>query len=196
MKFPTLGFKDGVFAVVIFLLASALIFKSCKTTPLPKPTTIIKIDTFYTKKDTVKVESIIPVYKTIPGKSSVDTVHDTIPIPVLKQDFYATRVYKDSLYYDSSYVKVYDTLSQNKLIGRGYAFHLSYPTIVKTITTTLPQRAEWFYAFGVAGNKIYPFYGVDANIMLKARNGNLFSVGIGTDINKQMNFSLRFGKKF
>jgi len=95
----------------------------------------IKEDTIITKIDTLIKDTTIYKYKK--GKDipfvvldtihQVDEVHDTIKII---SDYSRTYAYYDTLKIDSAqYVYVSDTISQNKILGRGYGGHFVQKTI-------------------------------------------------------------------
>ena len=95
-----------------------------------------KVVTEYKEGNTIYVEVEVPVEVFIP--SEIDTME-------VLEDYYAKRVYSDTLKVDSlGYVAIIDTISQNKIIGRWYDAHINERTIKETITVKdLPKTQIW-----------------------------------------------------
>jgi hypothetical protein len=117
----------NILIVLLVLVLGFFILSNPK--PIENTRVITKIDTLV--KDTT-------IYKYKKGKDipfvvldtiyQVDEIHDTIKII---SDYSRTYAYYDTLKIDSAqYVYVSDTISQNKILGRGYGGHF----IQKTIT--------------------------------------------------------------
>ena len=115
--------KDIITAILIIAVL-VLVLEPKKET---KPIVITKYDTIVEVKNIVKYkrgESIpFVVLDTI---VKIDEVHDTIKI----SDYSRVYAYYDTLKLDSAqYVYVSDTISQNKILGRGYGGHFVEKTI-------------------------------------------------------------------
>ena len=95
-----------------------------------------KVVTEYKEGNTIYVEVEVPVEVFIPAE--IDTME-------VLEDYYAKRVYSDTLKVDSlGYVAIIDTISQNKIIGRWYDAHINERTIKETITVKdLPKTQIW-----------------------------------------------------
>jgi hypothetical protein len=113
----------------------------------------IKEDTIITKIDTLIKDTTIYKYKK--GKDipfvvldtiyQVDEIHDTIKII---SDYSRTYAYYDTLKIDSvQYVYVSDTISQNKILGRGYGGHFVQKTITITNETYRKPKNELYLGF-------------------------------------------------
>jgi len=118
--------------------------------------TYIKGDHIITRVDTLIKDTTIYKYKK--GKDipfvvldtiyQVDEIHDTIKII---SDYSRTYAYYDTLKIDSvQYVYVSDTISQNKILGRGYGGHFVQKTI--TITNDIYRKPKNELFLGLIGD--------------------------------------------
>jgi hypothetical protein len=118
--------------------------------------TYIKDDHIITRVDTLIKDTTIYKYKK--GKDipfvvldtiyQVDEIHDTIKII---SDYSRTYAYYDTLKIDSAqYVYVSDTISQNKILGRGYGGHFVQKTI--TITNDIYHKPKNELFLGLIGD--------------------------------------------
>jgi hypothetical protein len=118
--------------------------------------TYIKGDHIITRVDTLIKDTTIYKYKK--GKDipfvvldtihQVDEIHDTIKII---SDYSRTYAYYDTLKIDSAqYVYVSDTISQNKILGRGYGGHFIQKTI--TITSDIYHKPKNELFLGLIGD--------------------------------------------
>lgn len=184
--------KNLPWLVIVGLLAIILLQRVQCGAPAPvkdgsKIDTVIKIDTFYLKKDTIIKKQIHPV--------RIDTLFDTSFVPnpnydslrvqyeELAEDFLLRRIYKDSLRLDSfGYVLVIDTVRYNKLFDREYKYHYDLPIVVKSteITKPTPKGAQLYIGGGVAGTKT-SFQSVQAGLMFKSKNDKIIGgfIGVG-----------------
>jgi hypothetical protein len=118
--------------VLILIVLAYFIFSNPKY--LGNETIVsVKVDTLY-KHDTIrkyKKGDMIPfaVLDTLYLIDSIK-VHDTIKIV---QDYNQVKVYSDTLRINTdNFVSIQDTISQNKIFGRGYNAHFTEKTIVVT----------------------------------------------------------------
>jgi hypothetical protein len=118
--------------------------------------TYIKDDHIITRVDTLIKDTTIYKYKK--GKDipfvvldtiyQVDEIHDTIKII---SDYSRTYAYYDTLKIDSAqYVYVSDTISQNKILGRGYGGHFVQKTI--TIKNDIYHKPKNELFLGLIGD--------------------------------------------
>lgn len=119
--------------------------------------TYIKDDHIITRVDTLIKDTTIYKYKK--GKDipfvvldtihqidhQIDVIHDTIKII---SDYSRTYAYYDTLKIDSAqYIYVSDTISQNKILGRGYGGHFVQKTITITNETYRKPKNELYLGF-------------------------------------------------
>ena len=137
--------KDIITAILIIAVL-VLVLEPKKET---KPIVVTKYDTIVEVKNIVKYkrgESIpFVVLDTI---VKIDEVHDTIRII---SDYNRVYAYYDTLKLDSAqYVYVSDTISQNKILGRGYGGHFVEKTIRIETTKIMPPKFAVYW--GVLGD--------------------------------------------
>ncbi len=176
--------------IVIVLLVAVLIFFIFDDATYTKTDPIIVSDTVYQEKTFTKY---------IKGKSipfvvldtiyKIDEVHDTITIV---KDYNQAKVYSDTICIDSlGYAYIQDTISQNKIQGRGFSASFNLPTI--TVTKLIePKRNNELY-LGFIGDLRHDNkqIGIGGSIALKTAKNTLFVA------NATMNgYSFGYYKKF
>ena len=176
--------------IVIVLLVAVLIFFIFDDATYTKTDPIIISDTVYQEKTFTKY---------IKGKSipfvvldtiyKIDEVHDTITII---SDYSRVYSYSDTIRIDSlGYAYIQDTISQNKIQGRGFSASFNLPTI--TVTKLIePKRKNELY-LGFIGDLRHDNkqIGIGGSIALKTAKNTLFVA------NATMNgYSLGYYKKF
>ena len=125
-------------AIIILLLATKPAYK--------RATVTVTTDTLY--KDTV-------IKKWYKGDSIPYKVIDTFIVEAQKVDtaeilkrYFETKAYSDTLRINTdNYVYIQDTISQNKIIGRGYTANISEKTILVTKTVTPKDRSALYFGF-------------------------------------------------
>lgn len=176
--------------IVIVLLVAVLIFFIFDDATYTKTDPIIVSDTVYQEKTFTKY---------IKGKSipfvvldtiyKIDKVHDTITII---SDYSRVYSYSDTIRIDSlGYAYIQDTISQNKIQGRGFSASFNLPTI--TVTKLIePKRKNELY-LGFIGDLRHDNkqIGIGGSIALKTTKNTLFVA------NATMNgYSFGYYKKF
>ena len=168
--------KDIITAILIIAVL-VLVLEPKKET---KPIVVTKYDTIVEVKNIVKYkrgESIpFVVLDTI---VKIDEVHDTIRI---MSDYNRIYAYYDTLKLDSAqYVYVSDTISQNKILGRGYGGHFVQKEIRIQTTKIMPPKFAVYW--GVLGD--YRAYdkkvGFGFGLAFKMPKNGLFTLGATTN---------------
>jgi hypothetical protein len=166
--------KDIITAILIIAVL-VLVLEPKKET---KPIVITKYDTIVEVKNIVKYkrgESIpFVVLDTI-----VKIEHDTIRII---SDYSRVYAYYDTLKLDSvQYVYVSDTISQNKILGRGYGGHFVEKTIRIETTKIKPDRFAVYW--GVLGDyrEFDKKVGFGFGLAFKMPKNGLFTLGATTN---------------
>jgi hypothetical protein len=166
--------KDIITAILIIAVL-VLVLEPKKSNP---PIVITKYDTIVEIKNIVKYkrgESIpFVVLDTI-----VKIEYDTIRII---SDYNRIYAYYDTLKLDSAqYVYVSDTISQNKILGRGYGGHFVEKTIRIETTKIMPPKFAVYW--GVLGD--YRAYdkkiGFGFGLAFKMPKNGLFTLGVTTN---------------
>jgi hypothetical protein len=169
-----------IFVVLFFVLAPSN--NQGDTKVITKIDTLIKHDTIrkYKKGDAIPFVVLDTIYQ-------IDQVHDTTYIV---NDYNKVKVYTDTLRINTdNYVYIQDTISENKIFGRGYNAHFTEKTIVVTNDIYHKPKNELF--IGLIGDL--------------RRFDNKIGAGVGLNYKKQKeaytlnfttnNISLGFYKK-
>ena len=163
-------------AVIIILLFTSP--KYSKDTITIKTDTIINVKTLtkYKKGDSIPYQIIVLDSVQIP-------VHDTIRIV---NEYSQVKAYSDTINIDSNTFYIQDTITQNKIIGRGFTAKLQEKTIY--ITKTLKPKTEF-----LIGGEIRNFnnvLGASIGVGIKVPNKGLILLNYGTQ-----GYSVGFYKK-
>ena len=166
--------RDIITAILIIAVL-VLVLEPKKET---KPIVVTKYDTIVEVKNIVKYkrgESIpFVVLDTI-----VKIEYDTIRI---MSDYNRIYAYYDTLKLDSAqYVYVSDTISQNKILGRGYGGHFVEKTIRIETTKILPPKFAVYW--GVLGDyrEFDKKIGFGFGLAFKMPKNGLFTLGATTN---------------
>lgn len=160
--------------VVIVLLVAVLIFFIFSDAKYTKTDPIIIADTVYQQKTFTKF---------IKGKSIPFVILDTIylieritdTITIVK-DYNQVKVYSDTIRIDSvGYAYIQDTISQNKIQGRGFSANFNLPTI--TITKLIEQKSKNQLYLGFIGDLKHSNgqIGIGGSIALKTAKNTLYT---------------------
>ena len=160
--------------VVIVLLVAVLIFFIASEARYTKTDPIIIADTVYQEKTFTKF---------IKGKSIpfvvldtiylVDKVTDTITIV---KDYNQAKIYSDTIKIDSlGFAYIQDTISQNKIQGRGFSANFNLPTI--TITKLIEPKSKNQLYLGFIGDLRHDNkqIGIGGSIALKTAKNTLYT---------------------
>ena len=170
-------YKNIVIAILVIIV---FLFIKDKSSYIGQPSVIIDTDTVYQQKTFTKF---------IKGKSipfvvldtiyNIDEVHDTITIV---KDYNQVKVYSDTMRIDSlGYAYIQDTISQNKIQGRGFSANFNLPTI--TITKVIQPKPKSEVYLGVLGdlrafdNKV----GLGLGLGYKTAKNGLFTINATTN---------------
>ena len=168
--------KDIITAILIIAVL-VLVLEPKKET---KPIVITKYDTIVEVKNIVKYKrgESIP-FVVLDTVVKIDEVHDTIRI---MSDYNRIYAYYDTLKLDSAqYVYVSDTISQNKILGRGYGGHFVEKTIRIETTKIMPPKFAVYW--GVLGDyrEFDKKVGFGFGLAFKMPKNGLFTLGATTN---------------
>ena len=168
--------KDIITAILIIAVL-VLVLEPKKET---KPIVITKYDTIVEIKNIVKYKrgESIP-FVVLDTVVKIDEVHDTIRI---MSDYNRIYAYYDTLKLDSAqYVYVSDTISQNKILGRGYGGHFVEKTIRIETTKIMPPKFAVYW--GVLGDyrEFDKKIGFGFGLAFKMPKNGLFTLGATTN---------------
>jgi hypothetical protein len=158
--------------VVIVLLTAVLIFFIGSEARYTKSEPEIITDTVYQQKTFTKF---------IKGNSIPFVVLDTIYIVetdtiTIVKDYNQAKVYSDTMRIDSiGYAYIQDTISQNKIQGRGFSANFNLPTI--TITKVIEQKSKNQLYLGFIGDLKHSNgqIGIGGSIALKTAKNTLYT---------------------
>jgi len=168
--------KDIITAILIIAVL-VLVLEPKKANP---PIVITKYDTIVEVKNIVKYKrgENIP-FVVLDTIVKIDEVHDTIRII---NDYNKVYAYYDTLKLDSAqYVYVSDTISQNKILGRGYGGHFVEKTIRIETTKIMPPKFAVYW--GVLGDyrEFDKKVGFGFGLAFKMPKNGLFTLGATTN---------------
>lgn len=162
--------------VVIVLLVAVLIFFIASEARYTKTDPIIIADTVYQEKTFTKF---------IKGKSIPFVVLDTIynidtttiyKLDTIYKDYLQAKVYSDTIKIDSlGFAYIQDTISQNKIQGRGFSANFNLPTI--TITKLIEPKSKNQLYLGFIGDLKHSNgqIGIGGSIALKTAKNTLYT---------------------
>jgi hypothetical protein len=176
--------KNFVIAVLLVVVILFLI-----TNPTYKSSVIVKTDTLYQQKTFTKYKKGSDIYSYIIKTDSVFIpVHDTIKIV---SDYSRVYSYLDTIRLDTNNVVfIQDTITQNKIIGRGFSANLSEKTIIETRTITPKPKNALYLGVLADLRQDKSLQGVGIGLMLKVKDRAL--IGLGFDSNNFIRTSFYF----
>lgn len=168
--------KDIITAILIIMVLVLVLEpkKGVQPKVITKHDTIVKVEkiTKYRKGDSIPFVVLDTIYK-------IDEVHDTIRII---SDYNRIYAYYDTLKLDSlQYVYVSDTISQNKILGRGYGGYFVQKEVRIETTKTLPSKFAVYW--GVLGDyrEFDKKVGFGFGLAFKMPKNGLFTLGATTN---------------
>lgn len=161
----------------------------------------VKYDTLWVevKADTQYVPEIVNHY--LPGKAPKelekwDTLYiegyTEVDTQAILRDYHSFNLYSDTLKNKYGYVLVKDTISRNKILGRGVTTDLKIPEVTKTITLMKPPRNQVYIGGGLFGNKTDVLQGYEASLLFKTKKEQMIETAWMQDFNGQGYLSLRY----
>lgn len=164
--------------VVIVLLVAVLIFFIFSDARYTKTEPIIIADTVYQQKTFtkfIKGKSIPFVILDTIYNIDTTTIYKTDTIKVLS-DYNQVKVYSDTMRIDSlGYAYIQDTISQNKIQGRGFSANFNLPTI--TITKLIEKKDKNQLYLGFIGDLKHSNgqIGIGGSIAIKTAKNTLYT---------------------
>jgi hypothetical protein len=176
--------KNFVIAVLLVVVILFLI-----TNPTYKSSVIVKTDTLYQQKTFTKYKKGSDIYSYVIKTDSVFIpVHDTIKIV---SDYSRVYSYLDTIRLDTNNVVfIQDTITQNRIIGRGFSANLSEKTIIETRTITPKPKNALYLGVLADLRQDKSLQGVGIGLMLKVKDRAL--IGLGFDSNNFIRTSFYF----
>lgn len=189
----TSKYKNYVILALIGVLIIFLLFKKCGNSG----GTTVRIDTVY-QKEIVKETSYVPKLDTVyyvrdkirfkwdtlyeerlvldTTRSDYDTYIDTCNY----SEFYSTKIYKDTIRSQYGFVAIKDTISQNRLMGRGTNSEFNIPVVTKTVTI---RRNQLYAGAGMFGSETEFLKGYEAGLLFKTKQDRILSLSYNQTFN-------------
>ena len=177
--------------LIVVLFVIILLQRGCKNT---EPQIITKIDTV----TQVKYEHIVEYGHSKPRyiKGERDTIVETKIEYVLSEEDYGIvqkldtlielysmkNIYLDSIKVDTfGYIKITDTVQENKFLGRSFVTNITIPekTITTTKTITLPPVRQFYIGGGLMGNRLSLINSASAGLLYKDKQDRIFGASVG-----------------
>ena len=188
--------KNNILFIAIVLLVLWLYFL-VKPTYIKTPLDLSKFKKVQTIHDTLYAKVYINRYRkgdSIPYKV-IDTLYthisDTIRIVA---DYNQVKAYSDTIKKDSNIFVIDDTISQNRIISRGFKADITQKTIiVREFYASKPTNTLYW---GIKGS-YRPLVGLEVlspSLMLSVKNKAL--IGLSVDISKNYNIGYSGGIYF
>jgi hypothetical protein len=170
-------YKNIVIAILVIIV---FLFIKDKSSYIGQPSVIIDTDTVYQQKTFTKyIKGKSIPFVVLDTTYLIDEVHDTITIV---KDYNQVKVYSDTMRIDSlGYAYIQDTISQNKIQGRGFSANFNLPTI--TITKVITPKPKKEVYLGILGdlrafdNKV----GLGLGLGYKTAKNGLFTINATTN---------------
>ena len=196
-RLTTSKILQWVFLGTTILFSLLWFFDSCKKVKIIES---VKIDTTIVQGPVVRIPGD-PIFV---GSNKIDTIPVLIPIVTEKEkiiykyiDSGATQEDYDFIYSqytkqnyfknkvnlpdNQGFIEINDTVSLNSIIGRSFTSQINTKTITKTITQELPKRNQLLIGAEIAGTKNDYFRQAGVNLILRAKNEKLYSIGASRD---------------
>ena len=184
--------KNFSYLVIAALVIVIIFMRSCSGTSNGGKE-IIKVDgkkyeVIKRETDTIRVPVIQTVYK--PGNDIIHEVINYVNIPAnvdsmaVVKDYFATRVYKDTLKLegDLGYITVTDSITKNALAGRLWNSNVNKTTINNTIYLKELPRTQ-LYIGGTLGMQRPEALTIGGNLILKDKKDRMYGIGYGVNSN-------------
>jgi hypothetical protein len=170
--------------LLVIILIAIVIFLLMTQPDYTKKEIVLKTDTIFNVKTLTKYKKGDSIPYVIIAQDTIQIpVHDTIRII---NEYLQIKAYSDTIRIDSNAFYIQDTISQNKIIGRGFEAKLQEKTIY--ITKTIKPKTEF-----LIGGELRNFnnvLGASIGIGLKVPNKGVMLLNYGTQ-----GYSVGFYKK-
>lgn len=189
-KSKTNYWKWGIIAAAIIL--SFWVGCNCGVKSVIKESRIDTIVNTDTVEITVEKEKLVPyqVNKYIKGNPYpvIEWAYDTLFSPVVITDTneYIVNRFFDTMYYRTVHqlrngtLMAFDTVTQNRLAGKGFKA-IVFDTLIKETTTIFPpQKTVLLFSLSMMGKPTDPFHGAGAGFGLKDKKDRIYSFEIKT----------------
>lgn len=183
MKY-VIRYSSSIFAFILGVFA-AFYFRGC--IPSKPSASTVKIDgkkyeVVSHKIDTQYITKKSIVYK--PGKDihKETTIYVKMPSDVdtasILKEYYAKSYFIDTIKFPTGEIKIYDTISQNKITGRGVESSFVMARITDTKVVKENPKASLYAGVG-AGIVNRNVNEVSVHLFLKTKGTKMYGIGVG-----------------
>lgn len=135
-------FKNIPWLIITILIAIIVIQNECSWLPDQEPIYLTRVVHDTIPGDTVpypvEVKTPVPYAVYYPDTVKITAIIDTMAI---LRDYFARRVYQDTITDDTSFMAVIlDTISQNRIIDRQFLFQNLRPVAINTYVTPVEKE--------------------------------------------------------
>lgn len=143
------------------------------------------IDTQYLQHDTVIYKKGKNIIKDTTIFVEVPSVVDTNKV---LEDFYSKNVYKDTITLNDSLgtISLIDTISENKIQDRKYNIKIREKIVKEFLVVKEPSKGQLYIGGIVNVDKVNLLNYVGPSLLYKTKKDNLYSFGIGYNIDKSV----------
>lgn len=186
--------KDNLVSLVVLVLIVILFLERCNDEPpTPQPPKVVH-DTVWVRHDSI-IYSKPQIIKTIQStvKDSLIYVPDTnysrlvLQYQEVVNQLLSKNILSDSIRIDTNgYVKIYDTIQKNLVVGRKSEVNVKYPVIKETITIYPKPVNQVYVGLGVDGTQTALINQVRAGLLLKNKKDQIYGASVGINANGQI----------
>jgi hypothetical protein len=192
--------------LLIVLLLAVVLFQTCGGNKDSKKPEIIKVDgkkyeLLKHEIDTQYITKEKTVYKQGEDIAVEVIVHDTIPQDIdttlILKDFFAKRVYNDTLKLDDSLglVTILDTISENKILSRTWTAKVVQKEIKETIIVKDLPKTQAYFGGNATFNRSDLLSGVGVGLLIKNKKDRIYQISTGlagqtANLNPYLNFGM------
>ena len=189
--------KKYIVTVIIAILCLIILLQRCGHSPVSSVRKVVsvRIDTVWLTRDRIIYRSRVhqsPIAHTPPPPPDTTLASLTAQYTALAAAYYTVNVAEDTLYLDSGYVSIFDTLQQNRLLSRTYYAHWVTPVVSTTTTSVLPPNRQLYIGGGLTAS--YAGYSrinnIELGIIYKDRKDRMFGIGANTDFSGHIGYSV------
>lgn len=166
--------KINAWTYLSIILALILVFmQMCRHCPKCADATIVS-DTAYVHDSFPKY---IPVSTPVPyAVITTDTIPSNVDTIAILKDYFAKYLYSQTIADTSISVTISDTISQNKIAGRGFSYQILRPQQIITNTTIIADKKFKAYV-GLGFTYANSAVGFAPHLLLQTKKDVIYGVG-------------------
>lgn len=192
--------KANFLTFVVLILVVILLIERCSAPKPVTPQNTVTKDTVWIVKDSV-VYSKPQIVERIPVPTtnfSTEYLPDTnysklvLQYQKLVSRFLEKNITEDSVKIDTvGYVKVRDTVGENKILGRSYSYKIKYPVIKETHTIYPPKKNQFYLGGQLSGARGDILNQINAGLLLKNKKDQIYGITTGLNRSGQITYGIQ-----